>query len=88
MKTTRRCPKCQSRALVSNRVRARLFGLGARVHIPAGNLRTSAIYAIVCLECGYSEFYADDKGLRNLKAYMQKRKGKHAKKKLEESTIH
>ncbi|MFX0114144.1 MAG: zinc ribbon domain-containing protein [Candidatus Hodarchaeota archaeon] len=71
MKTTGKCSKCQSRAIAANKVRSRLFGLGARVHIPTGNLRTSAFMALICLECGYTEFYADEKGLRNLNAYFQ-----------------
>jgi predicted nucleic-acid-binding Zn-ribbon protein len=74
MKTTGRCSKCQSRAIATNKVRARLFGLGARVHVPAGNLRTSAFMVFVCLDCGYAEFYADEKGLKNLNEYFHETK--------------
>lgn len=75
LKKTGRCPKCQNRGIATNKVRARMFGLGARVYIPAGNLRTSTLKAYVCLKCGYSELYADEKGLKNLKTYFRKRKG-------------
>ncbi|MHA2497382.1 MAG: zinc ribbon domain-containing protein [Candidatus Hodarchaeales archaeon] len=74
MKTTGRCPKCQSKEIVTNKIRARMFGLGARVHLPAGNLRTSAFVAFACLECGYTEFYADEKGLKNLNKFLNREK--------------
>jgi hypothetical protein len=51
-----------------------MFGLGARVHLPAGNLRTSAFVAFACLECGYTEFYADEKGLKNLNKFLNREK--------------
>ena len=74
LKTTGRCPKCQSKEIAKNKIRARLFGLGARVHLPAGNLRTSAFVAYACLDCGYTELYVDEKGLKNLKQFLNKAK--------------
>jgi len=35
------------------------------IYLP--NFRTATLRALTCLKCGYSQLYADKKGLKNLK---------------------
>ncbi len=60
MRFTQKCPICGNTEISGPHIID-------RVHLL--NLRTSTINALTCLECGYTEQYADKKGLENMRKY-------------------
>ncbi len=68
MKKTGTCPKCGSikmAGLLNNKVGTNYGNL----YFLVSDWRTATYEAYTCMDCGYSEFYPDEKGLENIRKY-------------------
>ncbi|TXT56119.1 MAG: hypothetical protein BAJATHORv1_30505 [Candidatus Thorarchaeota archaeon] len=58
------CPKCGSGKIAGPH--GTLTGEG-RLKLDLPGVYTTTLVALTCINCGYTEFYADEKGLQNLR---------------------
>jgi predicted nucleic-acid-binding Zn-ribbon protein len=59
---TKSCPKCGSGRIAGPH---RIYGQ-AHVRIDLPGMSTATLESFTCADCGYTEFYADQMGLRNI----------------------
>lgn len=67
MKTTHKCPKCNSADII--RIEGRSGAYGAGNNIPTGLSVFSAVLVAryLCCQCGYSEEWIDEKDIQKVK---------------------
>lgn len=66
MKFTQECPICGSTEISGPHYLSGRFGPSIPL-IALPNGRTSMLKSLTCSKCGYSQLYADEKGLKNIK---------------------
>ena len=71
MKTSKQCPKCQSKEIYTN---AQTRKAGDRARIPVDTWRGLMIDIYCCLHCGFIEEYISENDLKNDKLMWRTKK--------------
>jgi len=66
LKSNKICPGCKSSRITGP---YKVGGGDSRTRVWLTNRRTASLLSFTCADCGFTELYADPKGLENINEY-------------------